>query len=221
MDHVIGVTCIFRLVSSRKQLKPALDCKRYEAPAHVFRKTLFRFVASNSHSYGSIWSLHLQGPESYGYPAPQFLLSRAVNTALQRAAWNSARMEVSAMAKSILIADDQEAIRRMLCFLFASESDFEVCGEAENGQEALEMAQVLHPDLILLDLSMPVMNGIEAACELKRVMPMTPIIVFSEFSDVFSEREARKAGISACVSKAQAISVLLDRAREVLYPLAA
>ena len=120
------------------------------------------------------------------------------------------------MAKSILIADDQEAIRRMLCFLFASESDFAVCGEAENGQEALEMAQVLHPDLILLDLSMPVMNGIEAACELKRLMPMTPIIVFSEFSDVLSEGEARKTGIAACVSKTEKLSVLLDQARAVV-----
>lgn len=125
------------------------------------------------------------------------------------------------MMRSVLIADDQEVIRRMLCFLFASQEDFEVCGEAENGQEAVEMAQVLRPDLILLDLSMPVMNGIEAACELKRLMPMTPIIVFSEFSDVFSDREARKAGIAARVSKTDNLEVLLERARSVFYPLAA
>ena len=125
------------------------------------------------------------------------------------------------MMRSVLIADDQEPIRRMLCFLFASQDDFEVCGEAENGQEAVEMAQVLHPDLILMDLSMPVMNGIEAACELKRLMPMTPIIVFSEFSDVFSDREARKAGITARVSKTENLEVLLARARSVFYPLAA
>ena len=120
------------------------------------------------------------------------------------------------MMKTVLIADDQEAIRRLLCFCFACEPDFEVCGEAENGREAIEIAQVLHPDLILLDLSMPVMNGIEAACELKRLMPMTPIIVFSEFSDVLSEGEARKTGIAACVSKTEKLSVLLDQARAVV-----
>ena len=125
------------------------------------------------------------------------------------------------MAKSVLIADDQEVIRRMLCFLFASQTDFEVCGEAENGQEAVEMAQVLHPDLIMLDLSMPVMNGIEAACELKRLMPMTPIIVFSEFSDVLSEREARMTGIAARVSKTESLSVLLEKARAVFNQVAA
>lgn len=125
------------------------------------------------------------------------------------------------MAKSVLIADDQEVIRRMLCFLFSSQTDFEVCGEAENGQEAIEMAQVLHPDLILLDLSMPVMNGIEAACELKRLMPMTPIIVFSEFSDVLSERETRTTGVAALVSKTENLSVLLEKARAVFHPMAA
>lgn len=125
------------------------------------------------------------------------------------------------MAKTVLIADDQEVIRRMLCFLFDSQGDFEVCGEAENGQEAVEMAEVLHPDLILLDLSMPVMNGIEAACELKRLMPMTPIIVFSEFSDVLSEREANITGVAALVSKTENLSVLLDKARAVFHPMAA
>ena len=125
------------------------------------------------------------------------------------------------MVKSVLIADDQEVIRRMLCSLFASQSDFEVCGEAGNGQEAVEMAQVLHPDLIMLDLSMPVMNGIEAACALKRLMPMTPIIVFSEFTDVFSEREARTTGVAALVSKTDSLSVLLEKARAVFHPVAA
>ena len=125
------------------------------------------------------------------------------------------------MLKSVLIADDNEFIRQALCHLFASQEDFEVCGDAENGMEAIEMAQVLHPDLILLDLSMPVMNGVEAACELKRLMPLVPIIVFSEYGDVFSEREARSTGISAVVSKTEHLTVLLDKARAVFYSAAA
>ena len=121
------------------------------------------------------------------------------------------------MVKSVLIADDQKTIRQALCSLFSSQEDFDVCGDAENGLEAIEMAQVLLPDLILLDLSMPVMNGIEAACALKRLMPMVPIIVFSEYGDVFSEREASATGISAFVSKTEHLSVLVDKARAVLY----
>jgi len=125
------------------------------------------------------------------------------------------------MVKSVLIADDQEIIRKALCDLFASQRDFDVCGDAENGLEAIEMAQVLRPDLILLGLSMPMMNGMEAACELKRLMPMVPIIVFSEYSDVFSEREARSRGISGIVSKTEHLSVLLDKARAALCSAAA
>src|SRR5437868_8286497 len=109
------------------------------------------------------------------------------------------------MMKSVLIADDHKLIRHALVDLFASQEDFEVCGEAENGQEALEMARVFLPDLILMDLSMPVMNGIEAACELKRQMPMVAIIIFSEYGDVFSEREARSTGSSAVISKSDSL----------------
>jgi DNA-binding NarL/FixJ family response regulator len=125
------------------------------------------------------------------------------------------------MMKSVLIADDHDLIRKALCTLFASQNDFDVCAEAENGKEAVEMAQFFRPDLILLDLSMPVMNGIEAACELKRIMPMVPIIVFSEYGDVLSEREASQSGISAVVSKDAQLSVLLDRARSVFSSMAA
>jgi DNA-binding NarL/FixJ family response regulator len=122
------------------------------------------------------------------------------------------------MVKSVLIADDHEVIRHMLSLMFSAQDDFEVCGEAENGKEAVEMAEILRPDLIMLDLSMPVMNGIEAACELKRLLPLTPIIVFSEYSDVFSEREARKTGVAALVSKTAGLAVLVEKARAVVHP---
>jgi DNA-binding NarL/FixJ family response regulator len=125
------------------------------------------------------------------------------------------------MTKSVLIADDHDMIRKALCELFESQNDFEVCGEAENGKEAVEMAEVFLPDLILLDLSMPVMNGIEAACQLKQLMPMVPIIIFSDYGNVFSAGEASETGISAVVSKDAKLSVLLDRARSVVYPMAA
>src|SRR5438034_11329963 len=105
------------------------------------------------------------------------------------------------MAKAVLVVDDNALIRQALCELFKREADFEVCGEAENGREAIEKAQQLHPDLIVMDLSMPVMNGIEAASILKSLMPTVPLIIFSEYSDVFSEKEARTAGVSALVSK--------------------
>jgi two-component system, response regulator YesN len=120
------------------------------------------------------------------------------------------------MVKSVLVVEDDALMRQAVCSLFASQEDFEVCGDAENGQEAVEIAQVLHPDLIVLDLSMPVMNGIEDAQALKQLMLDTPIIVFSEYCDILSEREARCGGISALVSKTEPVSLLLDNARAVL-----
>jgi DNA-binding NarL/FixJ family response regulator len=125
------------------------------------------------------------------------------------------------MRKSVLVVDDNAVIRQALCRAFTSKADFDICGEAENGQDAIEKAQTLHPDLIVMDLSMPVMNGIDAALTLKTLMPMVPVIIFSEYSDVFSEKEARSAGISALVSKSEHVSVLIDKARALLYPTAA
>lgn len=121
------------------------------------------------------------------------------------------------MAKSVLVAEDHALTRQALCSLFASQEDFEVCGDAENGQEAVEIAQVLRPDLIVMDLSMPVMDGIDATRALRRLAPGIPIIVFSEYGDVFSESEARSEGIAALVSKDDPVSVLLEKARAVVY----
>jgi DNA-binding NarL/FixJ family response regulator len=125
------------------------------------------------------------------------------------------------MPKSVLVVDDNASIRQALRRVFTSEAEFDLCGEAENGRDAIEKAQSLHPDLIVMDLSMPVMNGIDAARTLKTLMPMVPVIIFSEYSDVFSEQEARSAGISALVSKSEHVSVLIDRVRALLYPAAA
>jgi two-component system chemotaxis response regulator CheY len=123
------------------------------------------------------------------------------------------------MSYTILIADDSRFIREALCELFEAEEDFDVCGDAENGKEAVEIAQVLHPDLILLDLSMPVMNGLEAARVLKRRMPEVPLIMYSAFSDSFTEKQARSAGVSAVVSKSENVSVLLGKARSLVDPI--
>ncbi len=125
------------------------------------------------------------------------------------------------MAKAVLIVDDNALIRQALCEMFKREADFEVCGEAENGQEAIEKAQQLHPDLIVTDLSMPVMNGIEAACVLKGLMPMVPIIMFSAFGDNSVKQQARSIGISELVSKSEHASTLIRKARRLLYPAAA
>ena len=118
------------------------------------------------------------------------------------------------MSRTILIADDSAFIREALCNLFQREDDFDVCGEAENGKEAVEKAQVLHPDLILLDLSMPEMNGLDATRDLKRMMPEVPIIMYSADGDSSTEKEAR----SALVSKTEHPSVLLGKARSALEP---
>ena len=121
------------------------------------------------------------------------------------------------MVKSVLIADDNAFVRQRLGDLFGREPDFEVCGEAENGRKAVEEAQELHPDLILLDLSMPVMNGLDAARALKRLMPEVPIVMFSAYSDSLTEKEARSAGVSALVSKSEQMSVLVGIARNLVY----
>ena len=125
------------------------------------------------------------------------------------------------MAKTILIADDNDAVRRAVCEVCTRDSDFEVCGEAQDGQDAIEKAQRLKPDLIILDFAMPVMNGFEAARALRDLMPSVPIIMFTLYIDTFVKEEARSAGVADVVSKSEHISVLIDAARRLLYRNAA
>jgi DNA-binding NarL/FixJ family response regulator len=124
------------------------------------------------------------------------------------------------MAKTILIVDDNAHVRRAICELFKYEEDFTVCGEASNGKEAIAKALELHPDLIVLDLSMPVMGGLDAARELKRLLPEVPLLMYSMFGDLVQE-QARQVGISELISKSQPAAILVKKARSLLYGQAA
>jgi DNA-binding NarL/FixJ family response regulator len=112
------------------------------------------------------------------------------------------------MQKSILIVDDSPVIRKSLRKMLQEYSEWQVSGEAVNGREALIKAQELKPDLIVLDLSMPVMNGLEAARELKRLDPTTPLLMFTTFKTDHLEKEAKASGCSAVVSKSETAQLL-------------
>src|ERR1035438_3638675 len=81
--------------------------------------------------------------------------------------------------KRVLLVDDNSAVRSLVRQLFELEPDFEISGEAENGRDAVEKAENLNPNLIVLDLVMPVMTGLDAAPLLRKLLPDTPIILFT------------------------------------------
>ena len=116
----------------------------------------------------------------------------------------------------ILIVDDSPAIRGGLRSLVEQQTDWKVCGEAENGRDGVDQAKRLHPDLILLDQSMPVMTGLEAARELRRLMPRVPLLMFTMFKNPFFEREAHAAGVSVVKSKSEDVQSLFMSMQELL-----
>jgi DNA-binding NarL/FixJ family response regulator len=119
-------------------------------------------------------------------------------------------------AKRILIVDDNAVVRSLVRRLFESQSDFEISGEAENGRDAIDKAEKLKPDLIILDLVMPVMTGLDAAPLLKQLLPDVLIILFTQQEGSEVERLAQAAGIDAVVSKSQVASELFLKAQDLL-----
>lgn len=116
----------------------------------------------------------------------------------------------------ILIVDDNQTIRYLLRTFIESKTKFPVRGEAENGADAVEKAQQLRPDLILLDLSMPVMNGAEAAAVLKRMMPQTKIILFTMYGG--AEMLATAVGADLVLSKTDGLVKLEEHLNALLMP---
>jgi DNA-binding NarL/FixJ family response regulator len=117
---------------------------------------------------------------------------------------------VTLVFQRILIADDSAPVRRAVCTYLSGRS-LHVCGEAEDGLETIQRARLLKPDLILLDLAMPKLNGLEAALILKREMPDIRIVLFTMYTEAISRSlSAKLRWVDAVIAKSDGISSLAD-----------
>jgi len=116
----------------------------------------------------------------------------------------------------ILIADDHEVVRAGVRGMLASEPDWEVCAEAEDGRRALALAVVLKPDLAVLDVAMPGLNGIDVARRLRRLLPKTGVLVLTMHHTASLVEDALDAGALGYVLKSDPIDVLVSAVQHVL-----
>lgn len=107
----------------------------------------------------------------------------------------------------ILIVDDHPLVREGVRALLSA-AGWDVCGEAENGREAVEKVRDLKPDLVILDINMPVMNGLEAVREIRRIAPATKILILTLYKSPHAEIAAQEAGADAVVEKLEAGNLL-------------
>jgi DNA-binding NarL/FixJ family response regulator len=117
---------------------------------------------------------------------------------------------------SVLIVDDNLMVRKVMRHFFETLPDWKVGGEAEEGAEAVKKAAELKPDLILLDFSMPNMNGIEAASVLKKMLPDVHIIVFTIFDDALGSSLVSAVGVDLVVPKAEGLTGLANAIQRVM-----
>jgi DNA-binding NarL/FixJ family response regulator len=120
------------------------------------------------------------------------------------------------MTSRILIIDDHAVVRKMLKLLIETHAGWEVCGEAGNGLEALAKVTELKPDLVIMDLAMPVMDGIRASREISAEMPTVPILMHTLHYSPELELAAKKVGVRRVVAKAQAGEELLNAIEALL-----
>jgi DNA-binding NarL/FixJ family response regulator len=114
------------------------------------------------------------------------------------------------MAIRVVLTDDEEEVRVLVRAALALDNRFELVGEATNGAEAVELVREQHPDVVLLDLRMPAMNGLEAAAVFHRESPDTGIVVFSAYLSDEAKETARAMGAAACLGKTTPIRDVLD-----------
>ena len=121
------------------------------------------------------------------------------------------------MSAQILIVDDSPFLRRSIRWSIEQNTDWQVCGEAENGQVAIEKTKELRPDLIILDLAMPVMNGLDAARHIAGIAPGVAIVLFTMHGSTELSRYAELIGIKQVLSKSNGgIEQLLSTVKVIL-----
>jgi two-component system, chemotaxis family, chemotaxis protein CheY len=118
--------------------------------------------------------------------------------------------------KAVVIIDDNAAVRKSVGHAFL-EDGFRFYGEAENGAQGIEVVKELKPDIAIVDLSMPIMNGLQAALILRKLFPNMPIILFSLYDSSVVKAQAARAGVDAVVSKDEDLPVLIDKVHELLH----
>ena len=116
-----------------------------------------------------------------------------------------------------LVVDDSVVLLRALCAFMKTQSQFHVVGTAGNGSEALGLAEVLGPDLILMDLNMPVMDGLQATAILRRRVPHLRIIIMTMEDSPAAEAKARAQGAHGFIGKRQIISNLIAVVRRTFH----
>ncbi|MGM0922131.1 MAG: response regulator [Bacillota bacterium] len=120
------------------------------------------------------------------------------------------------MGIRLLIADDHKVVRRGLHFFLSTQKDIEIVGEAEDGEEAVKMVRTLLPDVILMDLSMPIMNGVDATKEIRTFNEQIKIIILTSYADQDHVIPAIQAGASGYQLKDVEPDELVHTIREVL-----
>jgi DNA-binding NarL/FixJ family response regulator len=110
------------------------------------------------------------------------------------------------VSHTVLIVDDNTLLRRALRSYIELQTDWWVCGEAENGKIALEKVEELHPSIVILDFQMPVMNGLEAARRISLAAPNTILIMFTNHCSEYLVKDAEAVGIKHVVSKATGVT---------------
>ena len=120
------------------------------------------------------------------------------------------------MSKGVLIVDDNPAVRKGLRVYLEERAGIAVCGEAVDGDDAIHKAEELHPDVIVLDFSMPKLNGLEAGRAIRQKFPGASLILYTGYKGVIRESDVRAAGISGVFWKGEDLKKLVTRIQVLL-----
>src|SRR5256886_13161198 len=115
---------------------------------------------------------------------------------------------------TVFLADDHTVVRQGLRALLSSEEDMEIVGEAENGRQAVQVVKKLLPDVVVMDIAMPVLNGLEATRQITRTVPSAKVLVLSSYSDDEYVQQLTEAGAAGYLVKQTAANDLLKAIRE-------